>query len=77
MIGAAVLLFASTAVIDAAETHVAPSLVAAGLSPSQNMEGKEVRSGAAWAGLSTGASSGPVNAMHGGFMTPAEAWPCS
>ena len=70
--GAAILLALGTATIYWAETQPAPALVAAGVDASQNMEGKEVRLGAAssaaWAGPTTGASNGSVNAMHGSFM---------
>jgi len=66
------LLSAGTAAIYWSETQPAPSLVAAGVDASQNMEGKEQRFGAAssaaWAGPTTGASNGSVNAMHASFM---------
>lgn len=69
---AAILLSAGTAGIYWAETQPAPALVAAGVDASQNMEGKDVRIGAAsaaaWAGATTGASNGSVNSMHGSFM---------
>lgn len=50
-----------------------PALTAAGIADAPaNMEGKEVRFGAAasalWAAMTTGASNGSVNAMHGSFM---------
>lgn len=50
-----------------------PAMVSAGISDAPaNMEGKEVRFGAAassiWAAQTTGASNGSVNAMHGSFM---------
>lgn len=50
-----------------------PAMVAAGITDAPaNMEGKEVRFGAAassvWAAMTTGASNGSVNAMHGSFM---------
>jgi len=68
----AILLSAGTAGIYWAETQPAPALVAAGVDASQNMEGKDVRIGAAsaaaWAGPTTGASNGSVNSMHGSFM---------
>lgn len=71
-VGAAILLSLGTATIYWAETQPAPALTAAGVDASQNMEGKEVRFGAAssaaWAGQTTGASNGSVNAMHGSFM---------
>lgn len=66
------LLSAGTAAIYWSETQPAPSLVAAGVEASQNMEGKEQRFGAAssaaWAGSTTGASNGSVNSMHASFM---------
>lgn len=50
-----------------------PAMVAAGITDAPaNMEGKEVRFGAAassiWAAQTTGASNGSVNSMHGSFM---------
>jgi K+-transporting ATPase ATPase A chain len=50
-----------------------PAMIAAGITDAPaNMEGKEVRFGAAassvWAAQTTGASNGSVNAMHGSFM---------
>lgn len=50
-----------------------PALIAAGITDAPaNMEGKEVRFGAAasalWAAMTTGASNGSVNSMHGSFM---------
>jgi len=50
-----------------------PAMAAAGITHAPaNMEGKEVRFGAAassvWAAMTTGASNGSVNAMHGSFM---------
>lgn len=50
-----------------------PAMVAAGINDAPaNMEGKEVRFGAAassiWAAQTTGASNGSVNSMHGSFM---------
>jgi potassium-transporting ATPase potassium-binding subunit len=72
VVAGALLLSAGTAAIYWAETQPAPALVAAGVDASANMEGKEVRFGpassAAWAGATTGASNGSVNAMHGSFM---------
>jgi K+-transporting ATPase ATPase A chain len=69
---AAILLAAGTAGIYWAETQPAPALVAAGVDASQNMEGKDVRIGAAsaaaWAGPTTGASNGSVNSMIGSYM---------
>jgi K+-transporting ATPase ATPase A chain len=56
-----------------AEAGGNPLLTALGVDPTQgNMEGKEVRFGAAmsslWAVLTTGASNGSVNSMHDSFM---------
>lgn len=69
---AAILLSAGTAGIYWAETQPPPALVAAGVDASQNMEGKDVRIGAAsaaaWAGPTTGASNGSVNSMIGSYM---------
>ena len=69
---AAILLSAGASAIYWSETQAAPSLVAAHVEASQNMEGKEVRFGApssaAWAAATTGASNGSVNAMHASFM---------
>ena len=66
------LLAAGTSAIYWSETQPAPALVLAGVEASQNMEGKELRFGAAgaaaWAGPTTGASNGSVNAMHASFM---------
>lgn len=50
-----------------------PAMTAAGITDAPaNMEGKEVRFGAAassiWAAQTTGASNGSVNSMHGSFM---------
>lgn len=50
-----------------------PAMVAAGITDAPaNLEGKEVRFGAAassiWAAQTTGASNGSVNSMHGSFM---------
>jgi K+-transporting ATPase ATPase A chain len=72
VMAAAILLSASATGIYFAETQAPPALVAAGVDASQNMEGKEVRFGAAataaWAAQTTGASNGSVNGMHGSFM---------
>ena len=69
---AAILLCAGASAIYWSETQAAPSLVAAHVEASQNMEGKEVRFGApssaVWAAATTGASNGSVNAMHASFM---------
>ncbi len=69
-----ILLSLGAAAIYAAETLTPqPAMVAAGITDAPaNMEGKEVRFGAAassvWAAMTTGASNGSVNAMHGSFM---------
>ena len=72
VMAAAILLSAGATGIYFAETQAPPALVAAGVDASQNMEGKEVRFGAAataaWAAQTTGASNGSVNGMHGSFM---------
>ena len=56
----------------AIETQTVPSLAAAGVEASQNLEGKEVRFGVpssvAWATMTTGASNGSVNSMHASYM---------
>ncbi len=68
----AIFVFAASAAIYAAETQPAPALVAAHADAGVNMEGKEVRFGAAstavWTAATTGASDGGVNAMHDSFM---------
>jgi K+-transporting ATPase ATPase A chain len=72
VLAAAVLLSAGAAGIYAAETQAPPALVAAHVDASQNMEGKEVRFGAAasaaWTAQTTGASNGSVNAMLASYM---------
>jgi K+-transporting ATPase ATPase A chain len=71
---AAMALFvaAAASAIYWAETQPAPSLAAAHVEASVNMEGKEVRFGAPstaiWTAATTGASDGGVNAMHDSFM---------
>jgi len=69
---ALIILSAGASAIYWAETQPAPSLVAAGVDASVNMEGKEVRFGApasaAWAAQTTGASNGSVNSMHASYM---------
>jgi len=65
-------IVAGVAIVYAAEAGGNPLHVAAGLEPGMgNMEGKEVRFGAAlsslWAVATTGASNGSVNAMHDSF----------
>ena len=71
-IAALVLLSASAAAMYAIETQTVPSLAAAGVEASQNLEGKEVRFGVpssvVWATMTTGASNGSVNSMHASFM---------
>ena len=64
---------AGTVVTYAAEAAGNALHIAAGVDPAMgNMEGKEVRFGAAlsaiWAVVTTGASNGSVNAMHDSFM---------
>jgi len=69
-----VLLSLGAAAIYSSETLTPqPAMVAAGITDAPaNMEGKEVRFGAAassvWAAQTTGASNGSVNSMHGSFM---------
>lgn len=69
-----ILVGLGAAAIYASETLTPqPATVAAGITDAPaNMEGKEVRFGAAassvWAAMTTGASNGSVNAMHGSFM---------
>jgi len=71
-VAALILLSASGAAMYAIETQTVPSLAAAGVEATANMEGKEVRFGVpasvAWATMTTGASNGSVNAMHASFM---------
>ncbi len=68
----AILLAAGASAIYVAETYPAPALVAAHVDSSSNMEGKEVRFGAAstamWTAATTGASDGGVNGMIDSFM---------
>ena len=67
-----ILLAAGASAIYAAETQSAPALAAVHADASVNMEGKEVRFGAAstamFAAATTGASDGAVNGMHDSFM---------
>jgi potassium-transporting ATPase potassium-binding subunit len=67
-----ILLFCAASAIYATETMSPPSLVAAGANHEVNMEGKEVRFGAAstamWTAATTGASDGGVNGMIDSFM---------
>jgi K+-transporting ATPase ATPase A chain len=71
-VAALIILGVCTSGIYIAESQPAPALVAAGIEQPVNMEGKETRFGvpasAAWAGQTTGASNGSVNAMHGSLM---------
>jgi potassium-transporting ATPase potassium-binding subunit len=66
-----VLLAAAASAIYWAETQPTPALVAAHVVTTPNMEGKEVRFGAAatavFAAMTTGASCGAVNGMHESF----------
>ena len=72
VIAGAILLSAGAAVVYVAEVQPAPSLVAAHVDASINMEGKETRFGApataAWVAMTTGASNGSVNGMHSSLM---------
>jgi K+-transporting ATPase ATPase A chain len=65
VIAMTVLLVGASAAIYASETHVTPALLHAGVVAAPNMEGKEVRFGAAstavWTAMTTGASDGGVN----------------
>jgi potassium-transporting ATPase potassium-binding subunit len=67
-----ILVVAAAGVIYLTETQVAPAQAAAHVATNVNMEGKEVRFGAAstatWAAMTTGASDGGVNGMHDSFM---------
>ncbi len=67
----AVMVLAAAAGIYACESQPTPALVAAHVTTMPNMEGKEVRFGAAgssvFAAMTTGASDGAVNAMHESF----------
>lgn len=70
----AILVGVAASAIYASETLTPqPAMIAAGIpDASANMEGKEVRFGAAtsamWAAQTTGASNGSVNSMHGSYM---------
>lgn len=72
VIAASILLAAGAATVYLTETQPAPSLVAAHVDASVNMEGKETRLGApstaAWVAMTTGASNGSVNGMHSSLM---------
>ena len=68
----ALFVLAASSAIYWSETQPAPAMAAAHASTAVNMEGKEVRFGAAstavWAAATTGASDGGVNAMHDSLM---------
>ncbi len=68
----AIFVLGASAVIYWTETQPAPAMHAVHASTAVNMEGKEVRFGAAstavWAANTTGASDGGVNGMHDSFM---------
>jgi potassium-transporting ATPase potassium-binding subunit len=67
----AIMVSAAAAGIYLAETRITPAAVAAHAVAAPNMEGKEVRFGAAgtavFAAMTTGASDGAVNGMHESF----------
>jgi K+-transporting ATPase ATPase A chain len=67
----AIMVSAASAGIYVAESQPTPALLAAHAVTAPNMEGKEVRFGAAgtavFAGMTTGASDGAVNGMHESF----------
>jgi K+-transporting ATPase ATPase A chain len=67
----AIMVTGAAAAIYAAETQATPALVAAHVTTTPNMEGKEVRFGApataVFAAMTTGASDGAVNGMHESF----------
>jgi K+-transporting ATPase ATPase A chain len=67
-----ILVAAAAGTVYAAETQPAPAQHAAHVSTAVNMEGKEVRFGAAstatWVAFTTGASDGGVNATHDSLM---------
>ena len=71
-LAATILISLSAGAMYVIETQPAPSLMAAGVDAAVNMEGKEVRLGApastVWSVLTTGASNGSVNSMHGSYM---------
>ena len=68
----AIFIVAASAVVYWTETQPAPAMHAVHASTAVNMEGKEVRFGAAstatWVAATTGASDGGVNAMHDSLM---------
>jgi K+-transporting ATPase ATPase A chain len=67
-----ILVAAAASTVYAAETQPAPAQHAAHVATGVNMEGKEVRFGAAstatWVAFTTGASDGGVNATHDSLM---------
>ncbi len=67
----ALLVVGAASAIYAAETQPTPALVAAHVTTTPNMEGKETRFGApstaVFAAMTTGASDGAVNGMHESF----------
>ncbi|HEX4095731.1 MAG TPA: potassium-transporting ATPase subunit KdpA [Caulobacteraceae bacterium] len=67
-----IFILAAASVVYWSETQVAPAMHAVHASTLVNMEGKEVRFGAAstatWTAFTTGASDGGVNAMHDSYM---------
>jgi K+-transporting ATPase ATPase A chain len=68
----ALFVFAAASVVYWSETQPAPAMHAVHAATTVNMEGKEVRFGAAstaaWTAFTTGASDGGVNAMHDSYM---------
>jgi len=67
----AIMVAGAAGVIYVCETQATPALVAAHVTTTPNMEGKEVRFGApataVFAAMTTGASDGAVNGMHESF----------
>jgi K+-transporting ATPase ATPase A chain len=67
----AIMVAGAAGIIYACETQATPALVAAHVTATPNMEGKEVRFGApataVFAAMTTGASDGAVNGMHESF----------
>ncbi|MBS0360989.1 MAG: potassium-transporting ATPase subunit A, partial [Proteobacteria bacterium] len=68
----ATFILAAASILYWTETQPAPAMHAVHAATAVNMEGKEVRFGAAstatWTAFTTGASDGGVNAMHDSFM---------
>src|SRR5208337_4403319 len=68
----AIFIAAAASVVYWTETQPAPAMHAVHASTNVNMEGNEVRFGAAstatWTAFTTGASDGGVNAMHDSYM---------